>query len=374
MLSTRFKKVLPAGLALFSMLFGSGNLVYPLLIGQNTKGSYVFGMIGLILSSIIFSFIGHVSIMSYKGNLKRYFSELPHALYFFMMLSIFLVIGPFFIIPRCTLVAFGGLKELLPNFELAYFALFYLALAFFLSFKEEKLVDIIGKYLTPLKLGGILFVIIGALYVLPEFKLARIPWSEALSDGIINGYKPMDLIGVLFFASIIYKSLENQLEKEKNKDPQELQKRSILAGVIGLSCIGIIYLLLLFLGAKYSFYTEGLDKELILPRITTISLGKIATAAIAFTLFFSTLATAVTLCNAFTDFFVNTLLKGAISRTSGLVLTVVVSFIMTMLGFDFIDYLAGNYILWWLYPFIMTFVVFKFVKTYYLRLKTPSSK
>ncbi|USO02527.1 MAG: branched-chain amino acid transport system II carrier protein [Alphaproteobacteria bacterium] len=368
--TTRLKKVLPAGFAFFSMLFGSGNLVYPLLIGQNTKGSYLFGMIGLTLSSIIFSFIGYVSIMSTQGDLKKYFSEMPHTLYFFMMLAIFLIIGPFLVIPRCTLVAFGGLKELFPNIELAYFALFYLLTAFFLSFKEEKVIDIIGKYLTPLKLGGILFVIFGALYVLPDFNLESTSWAHALSEGIVNGYKPMDLIGVLFFASIIHKSLETQLAEENNKDPKELNRRGMLVGLVGLSCIGIIYLFLLFLGAKYAFYTEGLDKELILPRITTIALGKLATATIAFTLFFATLATSVTLCNVFTDFFVNTLLRGMISRKSGLILTVVTSFVMTMLGFDFIDYLAGNFILWWLYPFLMSFVIFKSLKTYYLRMKS----
>jgi len=365
----RLKKVLPAGFALFSMLFGSGNLVYPMLIGQNTKGSYIFGMIGLMISSAIFSLIGHMNVMAHEGNLKRYFSELPHFMYSFMMIAIFLIIGPFLIIPRCTLVAFGGLKELMPTFNLTYFSIFYLSLTLFLSFKEDKMIDIIGKYLTPLKLGGILFVITGALYVLPNFELATVPWPIALSDGLTNGYKPMDLIGVLFFAEIIHKSLKAQLKKEKNKDPNELQKRAALAGIIGIGCIAIIYLLLLFLGAKYSVYTQGLDKELILPRITTIALGKFATAVISFTLFFSTLATAVTLCNVFTEFLVKTIFKESISRYAGLVLTIVTSFIMTLLGFDFIDYLAGSFILWWLYPFIMMFVAFKSLKRLYLKLR-----
>jgi len=361
---SRIKKSLPAGFALFAMLFGSGNLVYPLLIGQATKGSYLFGAIGLMLSSVIFGLIGHIGVMRYKGNIEEYFSELPRFLYFFMTLAIFLVIGPFLVIPRCALVAFGGLKELIPTLSVIYFSCFYLALTFFLSLKEDKIIDVIGKYLAPLKLGGILFVIIGALYVLPEFELPTTPWLDAIKDGITNGYKPMDLIGVLFFANIVYKALDSQLKKEKIKDQDELQKRSVLVGIIGLGCVGVIYFPLLFLGAKYSLYTEGLPKEMLLPRITTISLGKVASAAIAFTLFFSTLATAVTLCNVFTEFLVTKLFKNTISRYIGLFITVAISFIMTFLGFDFMDYVAGNYILNWLYPFIMTFVIFKFLKHY----------
>ena len=260
-------------------------------------------------------------------------------------------------------MALGGVKEVYPQIQAAYFSFFFCAVSFLMSLKEDKVLDILGKYITPLKLGGILFVIFGALYVLPHDLLSHVDASYAIVEGIKDGYQPMDLLGVIFFSAMIYRFLTNELKKEKIQDTCEINKRSTLVGIIGFSCIGIIYILLLFLGAKYSAQTIGLDKTMILPRITSIALGRGAAIMIAFVLFFSTLATAVALFSVFTNFFVKDVCRGKISHIAGLFFTFIVSYFISLIDFDAIINFAGNYILSWLYPCIMAFVVFKFIKT-----------
>jgi len=362
MIAQRFKAVLPTGLALFAMLFGSGNLMFPLVTGQKAMSAYPWGILGFMLSSVIMSFIGHVGVMRCKGNPQCYFGELPSWIYWFIATVVFCIVGPFYVIPRCALTALGGVKEVYPFVSTAMFSFFFCTVSFVLAIKEDMVINILGKYLTPLKLGGVLFVIFGALYVLPHDILPSVDAWYAVVEGIKDGYQPMDLLGTIFFSTMIYKFLENQLKKDGNTTPNELYKRSIMAGVIGFACVAAIYLLLLFLGAKYSLQTVGLEKSMILPRITSIALGRYAAMLIAFVLFFSTLATAVALFNVFTNFFVTDVLKNRISRMTGLLFTFIVSYAISLIGLDAIINFAGTYILSWLYPCIMTFVAFKFVK------------
>jgi len=359
---TRLRKSFSTGLAFFAMVFGSGNLVFPLLTGQKTLGSYPFGMLGMMITTVIISFIGYVGVVQCKCNVRKYFEELPDVMYWFIAIVIFFIIGPLYVIPRCALVAFGGVKELTPHLHPAYFSFFFCTTSFVLALQEEKVVNILGKYLTPFKLGSILFVIFGALYAAPYNILPSADISYSFWEGMKDGYQPMDMLGIIFFSGMFYKAVERDLKKEKNKDPKELYKRSVMVGAVGLSCIGIVYLLLIFLGAKYAMHTVGLNKELILPRITRIALGDMATVLIAVTLFFATLATSLTLMNVFTEFLTKELFKGRINRYLGLGFAAILSFAMSLIGFDAIIYFAGTYILSWLYPCLIVFTLFKLVK------------
>ncbi|USO02528.1 MAG: branched-chain amino acid transport system II carrier protein [Alphaproteobacteria bacterium] len=358
----RIKKVFPTGLAFFALVFGSGNLVFPLLTGQKACGSYPFGMIGLMLTTVIISFISYIGVISSNGSVREYFKELPDFAYWFITLVIFFVIGPLYVIPRCALVAFGGAKELFPQLQIAYFSFGFLATAFVLAIKEEKVVGILEKFITPFKLGSILFIVLGALYMAPEGALPIITPYYAFIEGMKDGYQPMDMLGIIFFSSLFFTAIKQQLKAEKNNDPQEFYKRNFWVGVIGLLCIGAVYLLLVLLGAKYSLHTQNLPGEQIFPRITRIALGNTAAILIALSFFFSTLATALALLNAFATFLAVDILKKRIDRFTGLIIATIISYVMSLVGFEAIVHFAGTYILSWLYPCLIIFVIFKFIK------------
>lgn len=360
----RLKKVLPTGFALFTMLFGSGNLVFPLLIGSKALGAYPYSIIGLMISAILLSFVGLIGMMQSKGERNIYFQELPRSVYWVFLLIVFSIMGPFVVMPRCIHVAYGGLKELYPQLHLTHFSLFFSLVLFALAFFKDQIVIIMGKYLTPLKLGGILIVILGGFYFLPYEVLPYISPKEGFFTGLYLGYQPMDMLGVLFFSGIIYMHLDQQINEENINIAcykTELLKRSILAGSVGLSCIAIIYTLFLILGAKYFGYVKGLSAEMILPKIVNISLGSMATFIIAITLFLSTLATAVTLANIFVDFMCNELTDNLVSYHWGLALTVAVAFFMSLFGFNKIVEI-GFSILSVLYPALVVFSIFKLIK------------
>jgi len=68
--------VVSVGFALFSMFFGSGNLVFPLQVGVESGGHYVLASLGVLLTCVIFPLLGMLGMMLYRGDVGAFFAFL----------------------------------------------------------------------------------------------------------------------------------------------------------------------------------------------------------------------------------------------------------------------------------------------------------
>ena len=110
-----FRIVLTAGFAMFSMFFGSGNLVFPLAAGFKTQGMFSYTLIGWIITAVIVPFIGVMGFIRSEGNRDVYYSNLGKSGAFAINFLIFMLVGPFGVVPRCILVSFGGFNLMYPS-------------------------------------------------------------------------------------------------------------------------------------------------------------------------------------------------------------------------------------------------------------------
>ena len=69
------KHTLTYGFAIFAMFFGSGNLVFPIQIGQSSGQHWLAGFLGLCITGIILPFLGLYVIKLYNGSYKLFFGE-----------------------------------------------------------------------------------------------------------------------------------------------------------------------------------------------------------------------------------------------------------------------------------------------------------
>jgi LIVCS family branched-chain amino acid:cation transporter len=60
--------ILSTGLAMFSMFFGSGNLVFPLLVGQMSSGHYLSATLGILLTGVLVPFLGILAMILFNGD------------------------------------------------------------------------------------------------------------------------------------------------------------------------------------------------------------------------------------------------------------------------------------------------------------------
>ncbi len=100
------KDVLLTGFALFAMLFGAGNLIFPPMLGYETNSSWIPTMLAFTITGVGFPFLGILSVSIVGNGIKDFANRVsPMFSTIFAIISI-LAIGPMLAIPRTGATAY----------------------------------------------------------------------------------------------------------------------------------------------------------------------------------------------------------------------------------------------------------------------------
>ena len=360
----KYKISLTTGLAMFAMFFGSGNLVFPLKLGMQAGDQYLLASIGLVITGIIVPFLGLFSMIIYQGDKDKYFGLLGKLAPFILSLLILSLLGPFGVVPRCILVAYGGISLLLPETNFALFSFIFCLCIIASIRKRNKFIPILGKFLAPFKIMGIVLIIVAAIYHSPKL-INLSPAQNPIILGLHGGYQTMDLLAGLFFSITIIEYL-----RTVSSSKEEALKISFFSSIIAASLIGIIYIGFIVLGSFYAPSLAEARPEQYLAVIANLTLGKYAALILAITMFLSCLTTAASLSKLFAEFLQKDIAKEKINWNISILLTIAISYFLSLIGFQAISKLLGM-ILEFLYPALITLSVssilfqyfkFKFIK------------
>lgn len=366
MIST--KDAFLTGASICAMFFGSGNIVLPLLIGQQYANNWVSGYFGFVVGAVLIPILGLISISLKKGNSDEFFGCLSKCKLGFLIipLQLFLlaIIGPFGITPRCLAVALGGFKAICPSGSDYIFYFVMAALLYFVTCKKEQIMPIIGKILTPPKLGLLIGVVIFCLLFIPEgshIVSKTAPTSDVLLYGLISGYQTTDLIGSIFYGTII-------LDYIRRKNPTaDIDKKALLSFGIRASIFGSFFLMLLYLGfllmgVFYNNSIQGLLPEDLFPVIARECMGNSISIVVGVTIIVSCFTTAVGLLSAWTMFITNLLNKAVkVSYNAVLLVSVVLTYFLSLLGLQSILDLLEP-ILTWVYLILILMMLYNLTK------------
>lgn len=248
------KDLLLVSLMLFSMFFGAGNLIFPPLLGQLSGTNLALSLGGFLLSSVGLPILAVATVAKANG-LQEVAGRVNKTFALVFTVLIYLSIGPFLGIPRAGSLAFEmGVKPFLPTsltssaLPLLVYTACYFALAFWLSLKPSKLVDRLGKVLTPCILVLIALIFVASLVKpIGAFSAPTPAYSEGpVLKGFLDGYMTMDAIAALNFGIVIAFTLrEKGVTSEKG-----LINNTIKAGVLAGLVLTVIYMVLSYLGAS----------------------------------------------------------------------------------------------------------------------------
>ena len=73
MSTLRSRHIITTGLAMFSMFFGAGNIVFPLALGQQAGSMAWVAILGFLITAVGVPFMGLVSMILFEGNYKKFF-------------------------------------------------------------------------------------------------------------------------------------------------------------------------------------------------------------------------------------------------------------------------------------------------------------
>ena len=331
------KNILIIGFALFSMLFGAGNVIFPPYLGLGCGEQWVQGFLFYYMADIGLALVclfaiqrcgGHRNITGHLGNFA---SEL-------LVCVIILCIGPMLGIPRTAASTFEmSIMPLFPGFNPVLFSVIFFTVVALLCVKQNAVVDIIGKILTPLLIIGLLILIIkGVISPLGEVP-HRVLVDNVPLTGISAGYQTMDVLAIVIFGILIAKNV-----KEKGYDKLKDQNLIIggsgfLAGLILL----FIYLGLSFLGVSASsMFDLSVDRTVLVTSIVQMLLGKAGMIIFAVVVALACITTAVALVSCCADYF-STLTGGKIKYIWLVILVCLFSTVVSNFGLNQIISIAA---------------------------------
>lgn len=327
--------IVSTGFALFSMFFGSGNLVFPITVGQMSEGHYLLASLGILSTGVLVPFLGVLGMILYKGDINQFFSCFgKKGIFLFSFLSLALM-GPFGVLARCLTVAHGALLLLIPSASLPLTSFILCIAIFFLAVNRNKIVSTLGTILTPFLLVSIAVITyFGLQGTMPE-PTTTSGWP-ALKNGFFQGYQTMDLLAAFFFSQFIITHLHSKRHDETHQ-LTIFYKSSLIGGGI----LSLVYFALVLLGWTHASSLTKTPPQEMLGQIAIQSLGSIAAPCVCLAVLFACLTTAIVLTSLFANFLRQEVLQNKIGNKQALLATLAIAFIVSTFDFAGIAHFLG---------------------------------
>ncbi|ANU35478.1 branched-chain amino acid transport system II carrier protein [Vibrio scophthalmi] len=298
--------IIALGFMLFAFFLGAGNIIFPPLAGQLAGDNVIPAMGGFLLTAVGLPLLTIVAIAVAGGSWAKLTQDLPVKAATVMAVLIFIIIGPAFAAPRTGLVAYEmAVKPFFAHAEqihLTVFSILFFVIAMSFSWSQGKLIDVIGKILTPVLFIG-LIVLAGAVFLDPQGEIIAAQGeylTHPLQKGFLEGYNTMDTFGSLMFGVLIVDAIRSKGITEQKPTTHYL----ILAGLIAAVGLTFVYVSLFYLGATSSVVATGADNGgLVLSLYVQALFGSYGQIVLSVIVLLACLTTAIGLISACSDYF-----------------------------------------------------------------------
>ena len=171
-------------------------------------------------------------------------------------------------------------------------------MVFVFVINRSKLLDVLGKVLTPAIILILVFIIGITVFAL-DFNFGETDIVSPFSDGILEGYQTFDAIGAVVVGGVIIVSI-NLKSKASYKDKRTLIRNA--AWLAGLSLF-IIYMGLILTGAlNHNNFESGITRIELLSGISKLSLGDTANMFLSILVSLACFTTAIGIVTGTADF------------------------------------------------------------------------
>ncbi len=330
----------------------------------------MFGMLGMLITSVLVPLLGLLAMILFEGNYYDFFRKIGRIPGTAMIVLILMLIGPFAGIPRCiaishsTLTATFGI-DAFPGVNLLTFSAFSCLIIFLFTYRPTKILGLLGKVLTPLLLLSLGVIAVKGLFGMPPAGLSEHGRFETFLNGFVEGYNTMDLLASFFFSSVVLVCLRQQF---KNEDEQKNRKRmmtiAIFGALIAAFLLTVIYFSFSLLAAGYSNSLDSVANHQLLGTLAYQILGPYGSPVVGASVLFAVLTTEIALTAIFSKFLQEKILRNKIPYHFALVITLAIAFCVSTLQFDGIVALV-NPVLQFFYPALIALALLNILHKVY---------
>lgn len=359
-----FMEILPIGLMLFASFFGAGNLIFPPALGQSAGVNFLPAAAGFCTTGVGIPLLGIIAIGLLRASNPEALALPVHPKFAKALIVVtVLTIGPFFAIPRTGAVSFDvGILPFISaeNYDLglALYSLFFFVVTYFLSVNPSKIVDWVGKILTPLLLISIAILVVQVfMHPMGEPQQAGGYYaSMPYLKGFQEGYYTMDLLATMLFGTVVIDSIKVRGISEGSV----LTRTCIMAGIIAAVLLAAIYFSLTYTGAtSVAVFGVSDNGAIALSSIANYYMGTAGNVVLCLMIFFACLTTSIGLTVS-AGSYLEQVLKYKMQYQRIAAIICIFSFAVSNVGLTKIISLSGP-VLCLLYPIVIVLVMMAFM-------------
>lgn len=327
---------LQLSIMLFGLFFGAGNLIFPPLLG-NAAGSATFiSLIAFCVTAVLFPVLGAIVVGKTNGlsNLAKRVGPVFSVVF---TTAIYLSIGPGLGIPRAGSVPFEmAIAPYVPetlnlNIVRFVYTLVFFTIVLLICLKPNKLVERVGKFLTPTLLLMILFMFVRIVIMDKNIAAPSGDYLKApVTKGFLAGYETMDAVAALNFGFVIAQAIKRFGIEDEN----EVTIYEIKAGLLAGSVLFLVYAMLASIGMIGSQKFAGAENGAqVLSGSIKLVLGDFGLVLLAFIFTLACLTTCVGLITSGGEYF-EKLFNNKLSYRAWVYIWTLFSFVMANFGLN----------------------------------------
>jgi LIVCS family branched-chain amino acid:cation transporter len=318
--------------ALFSLFFGAGNLILPPQLGFKSGELWWLVTLGFCLSAVVIPLLGILAHARLQGTMFDFAKKVSPAfswVYCYLVYIISISLPS----PRTASVTHEMAIQPLWDSPAWMTSVLYFVLVYIFVINRSKILDLVGKLLTPGILIILLFIFVIATFSF-DFNFTSHTLDHPFSHGILEGYQTFDAIGAVVVGAVIIISINI-----KNKEASFESKKSLIrkAGFLAGLGLFLVYAGLIFTGAVFGdSFDPSISRTALLSGISLQTLGNTAHLFLSLLVSLACFTTAVGIVTGTSDFirgqFNDSVLAYRITAIIGCVLGV----LMGQLNVDYI--------------------------------------
>ena len=326
--------LLSTGLAVFSMFFGAGNLIYPISVGMMGGDKNIWAISGFLVTAALLPVLGLYTMTLFDGNYMKFFGRVGKVPGFLLIFLCMLMLGPLIAMPRIVSISHTMLTPFLPNFITPlYFGIIFLFFTFLATYKENNIVDFLGKIVSPLLILSLVIILIKGLLFRQDAIAVDASGLALFWNNLKYGYNTMDLLGGIYFASIVITIIKQKAaQKSETKSNKQLAMFSLKAGVIGASLLAIVYVGMSYLAVFNGHNLGGVNPGELFRIISERVLGQNGALIISTAVLMACYSTIIALAAILAEFLQKQIFADAIGYVPSLIITLVATLIPAHFG------------------------------------------
>jgi len=349
----RIRHLFVTGFAMFSMFFGAGNVVFPLVVGTMAGDEVWMAIAGLLITAVGLPFLGLLAMVLYEGDYHAFFARIGKVPGYLIAFFLLILLGPIGAVPRCIVLSYNTLKMYDPTLSIVFFSFIACLFIYVAAAKKSRMIDMLGMVLSPILIVSLAAIIIKGLLVHPQGLVLGCGSLVMLTSGLVEGYNTMDLLAAFFFSGVIISNLRHMGGGASGK---VLARYALQASVIGMTLLGLVYAGFALIASFYSSTLGPLPAEVLLGTIAHTVLGQAGGVFVSLVVVLACLTTALALSAVFADFLHTHAFFKVGSYRSSLLLTLVITFIFANLKFaEIVSMLSPILVI--LYPVLVVLTI-----------------